>query len=306
VELTILGRPLRALGLSARLEAWLRANWDFRHTTLLSSRFSIEILARSHEPPRLSLSSASLQRCTLDGMTLGWNRTSPRVWFTRLATGALRLDLSLSRARIDLWFDRIDDTRADLLGALHVALCETLRATNLAPLHAAIVVRDGTAVALTGRSGVGKSSTLITMIGDGWTPIAEDFAWLDPTTRRVYGWDRGVHLTDDGFARLRDRLPSTGWRRRRRKQFIEFDHLVGSRNRPTSATLSRIIELRRDATLDSRIDHLDARSAVRALWESAGVPLCDSSRQRFTDAVPTLLRQVDVDQMIIGRTPLIF
>lgn len=305
MEFTILGRPFRALGLSARQESWLRANWFFRHTTLLSSRFSIEILARSHAPPRLSLASTPMQRCRFDGMTLGWNRAGPRSWFTRCAAGGLRLDLSAARARIDLWFDRVDDTRADLLAALHVALCEALRATNLAPLHAAVAVRDGVAVAFTGRGGVGKSSTLVTMLGDGWAPIAEDFAWLDPTTRRVYGWDRGVHLTDDGLARLRDRLPATGWRRRRRKQFIEFDRLDGGANRPTSATLSRIIELRRDAALDSSIDRLDPRGAVRALWESAGVPLCDGSRRRFAEAVPDLLRRVDMDRMTIGRTPLI-
>ena len=183
---------------------------------------------------------------------------------------------------------------------------KSVRSSGLVPLHASVATRDGAAVAFTGQSGVGKSSTLVALLARGWAPVAEDFAWLDPATRRVYGWDRGVHLTDQGRARLRDDIPVFGWRREHDKHFIEFDRLsTTASSRASSAALARIIELRRDDACDSSVGRLGPRDAVRALWESAGVPLCDRSRNRFTVEVPALLRHLDVGQMVLGRTPIV-
>jgi ABC-type nitrate/sulfonate/bicarbonate transport system ATPase subunit len=56
------------------------------------------------------------------------------------------------------------------------------------------VVRDGEATALTAQSGTGKTTTLLRLIAAGWTPLAEDLAWLDPDSLTLYGWDRGIRL----------------------------------------------------------------------------------------------------------------
>lgn len=268
LEFTVLGRPLRALGLSARLESWLRANWHFGHTAILSDRFGIDLVAHSHSPRNLDLASGTSDRAIIDGVTLAWQRLAPRVWFGRIGPNAVRLGISEERARIDVWYERPSDTSFELLAALQVALCESMRTVGLAPLHASVAARGGVAVAFTGRNGAGKSSTLVTLIARGWTPIAEDFAWLDLATRRVYGWDHGV------------------------------EHAA-------SATLNRIIELRRDPAHDSSVGVLDERGAVRALWESAGVPLCRQNRRRFTEAVPDLMRQLEIGTMTLGRTPIV-
>jgi hypothetical protein len=291
---------------SEKLERWLRANWQYRREAIWPGSPPIEIAVRSQAPRAVDSTMAVAEISALAGMELLWRRVAAREWLTVNGDAGVRLALADDTTRIEIWCGHLDDASDHLLTALHVAICEALRATGLAPLHAAVVTRDGETVALTGRSGVGKSSTLVSAVASGWTPIAEDFAWLDTTTRRVYGWDRGVHLTDDGRARVRDALPAEGWQRERNKQFITFDRLTERRVRGTAPALTRLIELRRDDVAQSSVERLDGHDSVRALWESAGVPLCQASRRRFANDIPALLRHIKIERMVLGRTPIAF
>lgn len=289
--------------MSASFEAWLRRHWEFRRDTLWPGSIPIELTVRAGVPPVVDSTHAIGEISKLDGVELSWTRLAKRGWFSGDRAAGVRFELTSDGASIEVWSDSETNVSQRLLAAVHVALCEALRATGLVPLHAAVVTRNAETIAFTGLSGVGKSSTLVSAVAQGWTPIAEDFAWLDATTRRVYGWDRGVHLNDDGLARLRETLPREGWQRERDKQFIAFDRLTDATStRRASPTLTRLVELRRDALRDSSVERLDSREAVRALWEGAGVPLCQLSRRRFAAGVPALLRHIVVEQMILGRT----
>lgn len=300
LEISILGRRLRAMRAGAELENWLRARWAFPDPLSAHSRGEIDIGVIA-EPP------AAARRVThdtvLDGVTLTWHHDGERSWRTGRREVGVLLALHAGGGRIRVWGAHGDAAGREMFVALHVAVCEALRASGLAPLHASVIVRDGRATALMGPSGSGKSTTLISAIEAGWSPLAEDFAWLDPVTRQIYGWDRGVRLSEDGVARLAPPWRDAAWRRDADgKLFLAYER-IGIQRTP-SAELTRIAVLQHDLTRDSGWEPLAARDAVRALWESTGVPLCPVNRADFARNAPTLLTSLNVSRLRLGTTPL--
>jgi hypothetical protein len=63
------------------------------------------------------------------------------------------------------------------------------------PLHAAALVREGSALLLTARSGVGKSTTAYAAARAGLKVLAEDLVFVqDQPELRVWGWPGALHL----------------------------------------------------------------------------------------------------------------
>jgi hypothetical protein len=136
----------------------------------------------------------------------------------------------------------------------------------------------------------------------GWAPLAEDFAWLDPVTLMVYGWDRGLRLTADSRTRFAPEVPVERFRPDDDgKLFLSYDQVGGIVAR--SATLTRVVVLERDAI--SRGDAaLSASEMVRAWWEAVGVPLSPVVVARVSGAIASLVRRVPTQRLHLDDGPL--
>ncbi len=307
IDLSILGTRCRATGAPPAIEAWLRHCWHSTRPT--RSDAAIEASFLTTPPWRSTPAYADVEITALDGVTLSWLRHGARYWSTHNAGAGVELTLFGHRACIRAWDTEWSkppaaDRATSTLLALHVALCEALRARGLVPLHAAVIARDGRATALVGHAGVGKSSTLIAAMEAGWAPIAEDFAWLDPVTRQVFGWsgERGVRLPPDGLRRLPSSWSSAAWREERDgKLLLAYNQIPLPRLE--SAELTRIVLIRRDASGATTLEPLSARDAARALWESAGVPLCRLNREVFARRVPPLISDLEWMRLTLGQAP---
>lgn len=199
------------------------------------------------------------------------------------------------------------DAAPDVRLILYLCISEAIRASGLLPLHAAVVVRDGWATALAAPSGTGKSTTLLRCLSRGWNPLAEDLAWLDPTTLRVYGWDRGVRLWDDGVRRLPSPWREAPWRvDPDGKRFLPWSEVRPERL--PSARLEKIVLLERSGDDDGAgPPRLPPHEAVRVAWEAAGVPLNERARSASNAAIQLLLQQVEFERLTIeGGSPLSF
>lgn len=301
VELSVLGHRLWLRNAAPDVERWLRHCWESDDAALPApiDDSLIQVGFLEHPPWRAMPPHDETQTSTLDGASLEWHRHSDRWWTTGRIDAGVELQLLRRHARIRVWGNATGDASAL---ALHVAICESLRARGLVPLHAAVIARDGKATALVGRSGVGKSTTMLSLVERGWLPICEDFAWFDPSTRRVYGWagERGVRLTSEGLRRVPTRWQLASWRRQDDgKFFLGYDGVAASR--PAFAELTRVVMLHRDPSRRSGLEPLPLREATRALWESAGIPLCRVTRDAFSSRIPSLLSELEWGRLVLGR-----
>lgn len=288
-EFSVLGRPLRAYGLSPGLDAWLRAHWRFEHE-VEDAGFGISL---EPCPPPRDLPPANAPPVRAPGIELPCRVLGREHWLIGGPRAGVRLHLRTDGSDIAFWGEEP--------AALFVALYESLRASGLVPLHASVLARDGQATALAARSGTGKSSTLVQALAAGWQPIAEDFAWLEPDSLRLFGWDRGVHLWPDARRRFAPDLP--GWLPGPDgKLFLPWEAL--GEPGPRAARLTAVALLERDPARPSAWQPLPPRDAVRALWEAIGVPLSETSRRAVAALLPVLLPRIHLRRLVLGRTPL--
>jgi hypothetical protein len=296
----MLGARCRLINLPYALEQWIRRHWEDVSPIAATDEYRIDVARVAHAPRCAANPFAGSQTTTLDGASLTWQRHAERWWSTGDDDGGVSLRLSTRRARIRVWAAELRLESAPLL-ALHVAFCEALRARGLVPLHAAVAVRDGRATALIGPSGVGKSTTLLGAIDDGWLPLSEDVAWLEPATRRVFGWsgEHGVRLDATGLSRLSAETRAA-WQPGADGKFeLAYDAIA--RARPRSAELTRVVVLTRDESRESMIEPLAPQSAALALWESAGVPMCWANCETFAATVPALVATLQWQRLTLGR-----
>lgn len=294
----MVGRTVRTADLPPAVEEWMGEYWRFDEYDVDEAGFEI-VVQPGGRPGSFDAPLASPVR--MPGLDLPCRSPEDDVWLIGDTAAGVRLALGPRGSRIEVYGGEEKGQQELLYGALFVALYESLRASGLVPLHASVVSRNGEATALLARSGTGKSSTLVQAIRAGWEPIAEDFAWLDPASLRTYGWDRGVHLWPD--ARQSFGAELSGWEMRADgKLFIPWEAM--GETGPRVARLTRMALLLRDAERPSGWEALPERAAVRALWESLGVPLSAASRTAAANLIPDLLRRVETQQLILGSTPL--
>lgn len=320
LDISILGRRLQARGISAAVAHWLRSSWHFpEHDAHAPASAHRIVLEAGDEPPvdagpggdmgaPADASAAPRYTTPADGsdaaaiIAPGW-RGRDDVWTNGTASAGVRLSLDGDATRIHCW-GLNDPTRlTELAAALHVAMCEALRASGLMPLHAAVAARDGGASAFVAQSGTGKSTTLVHAIRAGWAPIAEDFAWVDPETLAIYGWDRGIRLWPEGHAVVDARSGAgDGWRPGAHgKLCLDYAELgVGA---PRRGRLTGIVLLERDGTRPAAWEPLPPRDAVRAMWEATGVPLVSATRAWVGREIPRVLERVSARRLRLGNGP---
>lgn len=297
-HVAILGREFAIDIRTPALEEWFAQNWIFPEHSLPPVPFIVALteldgppVSRDGALTRVALHRTSLECIGGDGcFTFGD------------ATAGVRLEVEDAGSRIAVWGASKAASLSAIFAALFVSIGESLRASGLLPLHGAVVVDHRGATALVGRSGVGKSTTLWRAIQIGWAPLAEDFAWLDPVTLTVYGWDRGLRLTTDSRARFAPDSPLDRFRTDDDgKLFLSYDQVGGVAAR--SATLTRVVVLERDAASNGDAG-LSASEMVRAWWEAVGVPLSPVVVGRVSGAIASLVRRVPTQRLHLDDGPL--
>ena len=277
---------------------WLQRHWEFPESEQEPAQYHVELTELAEPPLRPSSPAHEL---TLHGVTLRCIAGEGEWWLGDVAAGA-HLELRPHGSRISVWGATDPQRGAAAFAALFVALSESMRASGLLSLHAAVIVKDGRATMLAGRSGVGKSTTLWRAMNSGWKPLAEDFAWLNPATLTIHGWDRGLRLTTDARERFAADTPLEQFRTDPDgKLFLGYEQLQGPVVR--RAWLARLVLLERDPAEQlarETLSPLSARDAVRVWWEAAGVPLSPATRARQSADIAALARTVHAVRLELG------
>ena len=104
-------------------------------------------------------------------------------------------DSMLGEAVAEVGEGLVDDREHLRCGVLEALALFMLARRDRDPLHAAAVMRGGTALLLAGPSGVGKSTLVYAAARAGLQVLSEDAVYLQLDPFRVWGMPRFVHLT---------------------------------------------------------------------------------------------------------------
>lgn len=84
--------------------------------------------------------------------------------------------------------------------------------TSVVPIHAAVLVRDGSALLLVGKSGTGKTTLALELVGRGWDYLSDDLAAIDRSSRRVRPFPKPLKIEDrEVWERLAPLWTPPGW-----------------------------------------------------------------------------------------------
>jgi hypothetical protein len=126
-------------------------------------------------------------RCTPtggeDAMTLALRREGPEGdWVVRDGDGYEQR-----------WQDPAEAT-IDLLGRVVAGLLPRLHARGLGVIHAGALEHRGRALIIAGRSGQGKTTTTLGLLGRGLGLLSDEFAVIEPDSRRILPYRRSLHI----------------------------------------------------------------------------------------------------------------
>ena len=284
VELQVIGRRLSVDVADAEVRDWITRFWDFPATAaVLDAAFDIRVVVgRSSESPDLVLESPE---------------------------GTVTLTLTAASSSPDGAEFRCSGALIGLVGEpfrawrhVYRALAEAMAASGLLLLHTAVVARGGRTLALCAPSGVGKSTTAMIAAARGWTPLAEDIAWLDPVSLIVVGADRHISLREPSLPVLAELHPHVdAVRSGGVKTEVGYDSLGG---RCWTATLTDVVDLRRDERVPSAWSDLDRARTVMTLLQATGVPALATNRDSRGAHLAAIASRVRGRRLVIGSTPL--
>ncbi len=314
--LDIFGRTLHIDVRHQQLYDWLHTYWDFGHRDVMPNEFAIKLTERSAEEMSARLAQAHQwprrdTPTTVPGHTMTIYQQGER-WLIGGVDWGVAFDVNLADdldegadVAITVWGT---EQRLDHY-TLFLAVGEALRVSGLMSLHAAAAATpDGRVTAFLGPSGRGKTSTLLRAVEAGWAPVSEDMLWLEPSTLRVYGGEKGVRLLPEVLATLPAELAERDWGAPVvDKVLLPYDALEThyQTTRKSGLRLTRVASLERnpDAPVDTSYwQPLPKREATLALWQASGLPLTRQARVTIATTIPKLLRDTDVGQLHLGRS----
>jgi hypothetical protein len=293
-EFFLLGRRIFGTA-SAGIETMLRRLFDFpTQAAALDSDWTIQIQQVNAPPPPLENSySVAIHEGSLR------IATSEHLVLLHKENATVQLELDTTGAMITLF-----GMSGHLYSCLMAATIEAMRVSGLLPMHTAIAAQDQKGIAFTGESGRGKTTTLLHSIKAGYSPICEDFAWLEPQSLMVFGTDRGLRCLPDTLSRVQEFFPAA------KPSVFEVDkHLVPFEElapRVWSCRLEQLWTLERDLSLPSRLEPLGKAQAVMALYGCFGMPLSRWSRDQISATMGSLIGRLQMRVLQIGNTPLPF
>jgi hypothetical protein len=268
----------------------------FQHpeiATALESDWVIEIHQRDEDAPLEAMQDA--YRAEIHGGFVMVRTDHDTLWVSG-EDHTVRVTVNGTRASLEVYSRELRGG-----GALMVAMLEALRASGLIPLHAAMADRDGRATAFLGASGRGKTTSLITAMANGYAPVCEDFALLEPDSLQVYGLDRGLRLLPDTLERLRTHYPRVEPESFvRGKHFVPYERIA---ERLWTSTLTRLWLLER-TDADTRLEPLGASERVMALFTASGVPLLETGREITRRHFARLPGELEMARLRLGTTPI--
>ena len=290
IQFEILGRALNVTGpITDSLKAGLRSRWDFPEYHCDPQPFRLEI-EHGSTPTGFptGVSSGTLE--LFAGTVECWN-FEPIIWVGDATTG-IRIELLEEQMRAHAWGS---PTNVELF---HLAIAEGLRASGLISLHASIAARDGQALAFLGPSGRGKTTTLLRSLEAGFVPVCEDFAWCNPDTLEVFGFDRGLRLLPDtaNFFEAQFGITPSIWQVD--KWFVPYSSLKFERR---TVNLKTIALLERDPEQATGFGLLSKREAALAFWEASGMPLSRSVQDRVSQRIAGMVSRLEVRRLLLGQ-----
>lgn len=175
-------------------------------------------------------------------------------------------------------------------GTLLLAFSEVQRAAGLLPLHASVLHRAGQTIAVSGPSGAGKSTAALRLLRLGWHLVAEDWAWLEPTTLRLVGWDSGLRLLPESLELFAPELLGQAPTDAHGKKVLNPPRLPGVQTLDTLYFLmpqvSEVAPL-----LPPKLER------VRAVWGMVGVPLTPAAREATQAGVNRLMADLPMEHV---------
>jgi hypothetical protein len=290
IRFEILGRALRVTGpVTESLEAGLRSRWDFPEYECVSHPFKFE-LEHGPMPTGFPTGEHSSTIELFAGTVECWN-LEPVIWIGDDTTG-IRIELLEERMIAHTWGVPAN------LELFHLAIAEGLRASGLISLHASIAARDGQALAFLGPSGRGKTTTLLRSLEAGFVPVCEDFAWCDPDTLEVFGFDRGLRLLPDTAKFFETRFGITPSIWQVDKWFVPYSSLNFEHK---AVNLKTIALLERDPGQATGFGLLSKREAALAFWEASGMPLSRHVQDRVSQRIAGMVSRLEVRRLLLGQ-----
>jgi hypothetical protein len=293
-DFTLLGRQIIGSSLVG-VTTGLRRLFDFpSHASALESDWKISVTHSKASIPTLenayqaAVHNGFVNIALLEGST----------WIT-LDENAVQLELLATGATLT-----IHGSSEGLMQCVMVGMIEAIRASGIIPMHTSIASKNGLGTAFTGESGRGKTTTLIHSVKAGFSPICEDFAWLEPNSLRVFGCDRGLRCLPDTLERVKTLFPNIEpVSFETDKHLVPFEQLAP---RVWDCRLERLWTLERDLSQATRLEPLPAAQSVMALYGATGVPLTAETRAQSSSQMASLAKRLEIKRLHIGNTPLPF
>jgi hypothetical protein len=290
IQFEILGRALIVTGpITESLEAELRSRWDFPEYECVPHPFKLEI---EHSPMPTGFPTGE-RSSTLElfaGALHCWN-LEPVIWIGDVTTG-IRIELLGGQMVAHTWGVPAN------IELFHLAIAEGLRASGLISLHASIAARDGQALAFLGPSGRGKTTTLLRSLEAGFVPVCEDFAWCDPDTLEVFGFDRGLRLLPDTAKFFETQFGITPSIWQVDKWFVPYSSLSFERK---AMNLKTIALLERDPEQPTAFGLLSKREAALAFWEASGMPLSRQVQDQVSQRIAGMVSRLEGRRLLLGQ-----
>ncbi len=301
-------RPIKIVAEGKEVAAWLQATWPYGHVGPPFSyagdpvQISIRLAASPLSPgPRwASLRDGDATRGAANTWHHRVNGHTFWVWESE-ENAAPALDASV----VELSFDG-DSVTIDAYGspfrgwgAMTNALHEAIALAGIVPFHAAAVHRLATSDdppqtwMILGRSGHGKTTTMLRAMDAGWRPLSEDSCWLNPSTLEIVGSDSTIGVRPSSRDMLHKALPwttdlalSTG---ADPKIYVSWDAL-DTKRQPRPVT--HVVELRPGSGQAPGVAASTKLRTVMALHEAAGIPRTDRARTTLSATIGHVAREV--------------
>ncbi|HZJ03560.1 MAG TPA: hypothetical protein VFE20_07830 [Thermoleophilia bacterium] len=118
----------------------------------------------------------------------------------------------------------------------------TMLSKGIVPVHASAFTYRGKGVLVTGWAKGGKTEVLLSFMQRGAEYVGDEWVYLDPGTRRMYGIPEPIRLWDWHFPDLPEYLDTIGRRGRTRLQVMRAARDVGRRLSPGSGPIARVAD----------------------------------------------------------------
>ncbi len=311
-SINIINRSLVIKNPESKVGQFLQYFWnntikDNKTKNSSTSAFNISIIETNtieelfSHPSKTFLQSVKTIEHNIDIFTLTIANEQEPCWLLGTSTNGVSLRLKNKSALINYWGDEFL-----LPHIVLAAIIEALRYSGLLCLHAASASINGQGYIFLGKSGTGKTTTLLRAIKSGWSPLAEDTILLDPTTMLAYGWEKSIRLLPTSLQVLDKPLRSHDWDKNFDKFSVPYNSLCDyyATERQHCFPIHHIVQLARHKDNQDNLCQWTQISAIditKSLWNTVGLPLSERSQQFSAQHIGKLARHSTAWRLELGN-----